>query len=181
MCRGHSHCMGWRKCCTMPTKQTIKAAERDKREGKSPGTQAGEFVKAEMDKIRKGQTGARSSKQAIAIGLSEARRAGVALKPPAKGKTSEKRRKNAERELTKGQRNEPIDPNRSRARTKAMRKEGTDAASPRALSRQASSAARQRSSADRSNTAKQAARTKGSAGRKAAGQKAARTRAQHSK
>ena len=87
----------------MPTKQTIKAAQRDKRQGKSPSTQAGEFVKAEMDRIRKGQTGARSSKQAIAIGLSEARRAGVDLKPPAKGKTSEKTRKNAEREYTKGQ------------------------------------------------------------------------------
>ena len=71
----------------MPTKQTIKAAQRDKRQGKSPSTQAGEFVKAEMDRIRKGQTGARSSKQAIAIGLSEARRASVDLKPPAKGKT----------------------------------------------------------------------------------------------
>lgn len=165
----------------MPTKQTIKAAERDKRQGKSPSTQAGEFVKAEMDKIRKGQTGARSSKQAIAIGLSEARRAGVALEPPAKGKTSEKTRKNAARELTKGQRNEPIDPVRSRARTKAMKKEGTEAASPKALSRQSTSAAKQRSSSDRSNSAKQAARTKGPSGRKAAAQKGARTRAQQSR
>jgi hypothetical protein len=165
----------------MPTKQTIQAAERDKREGKSASTQAGEFVKAEMDKIRKGQTGARSTKQAIAIGLSEARRAGVALKPPAKGKTSEKTRKNAERELVKGQQNEPINPARSRARTKAMKKEGTEAASPKALSRQATSAAKQRSSEDRSQSAKQAARTKGPAGRKAAAQKAARTRAQHSR
>ena len=165
----------------MPTKQTIKAAERDKRQGKSAGTQAGEFVKAEMDKIRKGQTGARSSKQAIAIGLSEARRAGVALKPPAKGKTSEKTRKNAERELAKGQRNEPIDPVRSRASTKAMKKEGTEAASPKALSRQATTAAKQRSSTERSNSAKQAARTKGPAGRKAAAQKGARTRAQYSR
>jgi hypothetical protein len=165
----------------MPTKETIKAAERDKREGKSPSTQAGEFVKAEMDKIRKGQTGARSSKQAIAIGLSEARRAGVALQPPAKGKTSEKTRKNAERAYEKGQRNEPIDPARSRARTKAMKKEGTEAASPQALSRQATTAARQRSSSDRSNAAKQAARTKGPAGRKAVAQKGAQTRAQQSK
>jgi hypothetical protein len=165
----------------MPTKQTIKAAQRDKRQGKSPGTQAGEFVKAEIDRIRKGQTGARSSKQAIAIGLSEARRAGVALKPPTKGKTSEKTRKNAEREYTKGQRNEPVNPNRSRARAAAMKKEGTEAASPRALSRQATAAAKQRSSEDRSQAAKQAARTKGPAGRKAAAQKAARTRAQHSR
>jgi hypothetical protein len=173
--------MGLRKCYTMPTKQTIRAAERDKRQGKSASTQAGEFVKAEMDKIRKGQTGARSSKQAIAIGLSEARRAGVALQPPAKGKTSAKTRKNAERELTKGQQHEPIDPTRSRARTMAQKKEGTEAASPQALSRQATTAAKQRSSADRSNAAKQAARTKGPAGRKAAAQKGARTRAQHSK
>ncbi|HEV9038210.1 MAG TPA: DUF6496 domain-containing protein [Puia sp.] len=165
----------------MPTKQTIKAAQRDKRQGKSASTQAGEFVKAEMDRIRKGQTGARSSKQAIAIGLSEARRAGVELKAPAKGKTSEKTRKNAERALAKGQRNEPIDPVRSRARTKAMKKEGTEAASPRALSRQATTAAKQRSSADRSNSAKQAARTKGPAERSAAAKKAARTRAQHSR
>ena len=81
----------------MPNKQTIEAAKRDKAQGKSASTQAGEFVKEEMDKIRSGKTGARNTKQAIAIGLSEARRAGVGLKPPARGKTSEKTRKNAER------------------------------------------------------------------------------------
>jgi hypothetical protein len=128
----------------MPTKQTIEAAKRDKQEGKSAGTQAGEFVKAEMDRIRKGQTGARNTKQAIAIGLSEARRAGVALKPPAAGKTSEKTRKNAEREFEKGQRHEPIDPTRSRARAKVQKKEGTEAASPAALSKQAKTAAKKR-------------------------------------
>ena len=162
----------------MPTKQTIAAAKRDKREGKSASTQAGEFVKAEMDKIRKGEHGARSAKQAVAIGLSEARRAGVDLKPPAKGKTSEKTRKNAQREYEKGQRHEPIDPTRSRARVKALKKENTDAASPKALSRQATSAAKQRSSSDRSRSAKQAAQTKGPQERSAAARKAARTRAQ---
>lgn len=74
----------------MPTKQTIEAAKRDKAQGKSASTQAGEFVKAEMDRIRKGQTGARNTKQAIAIGLSEARRAGVELKPRAEALLEEK-------------------------------------------------------------------------------------------
>ena len=162
----------------MPTKQTIEAAKRDKREGKSPSTQAGEFVKAEMDKIRKGEHGARSAKQAVAIGLSEARRAGVELKPPAKGKTSENTRKNAQREYEKGQRHAPVNPTRSRARIKALKKESTEAASPKALSRQSTTAAKQRSSSDRSRSAKQAARTKGPQERSAASRKAARTRAQ---
>ena len=162
----------------MPDKQTIEKAKRDKAQGKSASTQAGEFVQAEMDKIRKGQTGARSTKQAIAIGLSEARRAGVGLKPPAKGKTSEKTRKSAESAYEKGQRHEPISATRSRARTAAMKKEGRTAASPRALSKQAHTAAQQRSAASRSASAKQAARTKGPAERSAAARKAANTRAQ---
>jgi hypothetical protein len=162
----------------MPTKQTIEAAQRDKHEGKSPSTQAGEFVKAEMDKIRKGEHGARSAKQAVAIGLSEARRAGVELKPPARGTTSEKTRKNAERESAKGQRHEPVSPTRSRARVKALKKESTEAAGLKALSRQAHSAAMKRSPSDRSNSARQAARTKGPAERRSAAKKAARTRSQ---
>ena len=144
----------------MPTKSTIEAAKRDKAQGKSASTQAGEFVKAEMDRIRKGQTGARNTKQAIAIGLSEARRAGVDLKPPAKGKTSEKTRKNAEREYEKGQRHEPVSPKRSRAREKVQKKEGTKAASHEALSKQAKTAAQQRTAGERSASAKQAARTR---------------------
>src|ERR1700759_1540495 len=106
----------------MPTKETIEKAKRDKAQGKSASTQAGEFVKAEMDRIRKGETGARNTKQAIAIGLFRARRAGVAVEPAAKGKTSEKKRKNADRELEKGQRHEPINPTRSRAREKVQKK-----------------------------------------------------------
>jgi hypothetical protein len=162
----------------MPTKETIEAAQRDKQEGKSTSTQAGEFVKAEMDRIRKGQTGARNTKQAIAIGLSEARRAGVALKPPTAGKTSGKTRKNAEREYEKGQRHEPVDATRSRARTKVQKKEGTAAASPAALSKQAKTAAQQRTAGERSASARQAVRTKGPAERSASARKAANTRAQ---
>ncbi|HET9823987.1 MAG TPA: DNA-binding protein, partial [Chitinophagaceae bacterium] len=80
----------------MPEKKTVEAARRDKQQGKAPSTQAGEFVREEMEHIRKGKHGARSAKQAVAIGLSKARRAGVKLKPPAKGKTSEKTRRSAE-------------------------------------------------------------------------------------
>src|SRR6185312_7373248 len=79
----------------MPRKQTIKRARQDAREGKSPSTQAGEFVRDEIDKIRHGEHGARSTKQAIAIGLSEARRAGVKLPPPKKGRVSARTRRAA--------------------------------------------------------------------------------------
>ncbi len=95
----------------------------DKKEGKSASTQAGEFVHDEIEKIRKGEHGARSAKQAIAIGLSEARRAGVKLAPPKKGTVSEKTRMNAERESEKGQSHEPISRTRSRAVVKALRRE----------------------------------------------------------
>lgn len=134
-----------------------------------------------MDRIRKGATGARNTKQAIAIGLSEARRAGVELKPPAKGKTSEKTRKNAERELEKGKQHEPVNPTRSRARIAVQKKEGTAAASRAALSKQAKAAAQQRTSGERSAAAKQASRTKGPAERSAAARKAAHTRAQRAR
>src|SRR5205814_8967615 len=87
----------------MPEKETLERAQRDKREGKSPSTQAGEFVKEEIDHIREGKHGARSAKQAIAIGLSKARRAGVKLPPPRKGKVSEKTRAEATRDFAQGQ------------------------------------------------------------------------------
>src|SRR5262245_23076101 len=109
----------------MPDKKTIEKAKQDKRAGKSASTQAGEFVHDQIDKVRKGKHGARSTKQAIAIGLSEARRAGVNLKPPAKGKTSEKTRKSAESAYEKGQRHDPVSKTRSRAREKALEKEPT--------------------------------------------------------
>src|SRR5215207_9008343 len=85
----------------MPDKTTIEKAEQDKAEGKSPSTQAGEFVHDEIEKIRKGKHGARSAKQAIAIGLSEARRAGVKLPPPKTG--DEELKKKAQRDTEKGQ------------------------------------------------------------------------------
>jgi hypothetical protein len=160
----------------MPKQSTIDAANRDKAQGKSASTQAGEFIKEEMDKIRSGETGARNTKQAIAIGLSEARRSGVNLKPPAPGKTSEKTRRSAQSAYEKGQRHEPVDPTRSRAREKAMKKEPHTAASPAALSQQARTAAQQRTATDRSAAAKKAARTKGPSVRSAAAKKAAKAK-----
>src|SRR5256884_2741845 len=112
----------------MPDKKTLKRAQQDKREGKSPSTQAGEFVREEMEHIRKGKHGARSAKQAIAIGLSKARRAGVALKPPEKGKVPEKTRKSAESAYEKGQRQEPVSQTRSRACDNALKSESRSAA-----------------------------------------------------
>src|SRR5437763_8116858 len=101
----------------MPEKKTIERAREDKRAGKSPTTQAGEFVREEIHKIRRGEHGARSAKQAIAIGLSEARRAGVDLPPPAKGKASEKSRRSAERAYEVGQgKRRPRAPSAKRSR-----------------------------------------------------------------
>lgn len=164
----------------MPEKKTIERAEKDKREGKSASTQAGEFVREEIHHVREGKHGARSTKQAIAIGLSKARRAGVNLPPPRKGKTSEKTRANARRahEAGKGERaGRKPSARRSRATSDALKREGRGAGSRSALSRQARSAAGGRSAADRSAAAKKAARTKGSAGRSAAAKKAAASRA----
>ena len=144
----------------MPDKSTIRKALKDKQQGKSAGTQAGEFVHDEIEKIRDGEHGARSAKQAIAIGLSEARRAGVKLKPPKKGTVSEKTRANAERESKAGKKGKPISVKRSRARIKALKKEPRKTVSSAALSRQTKSAARKRSPASRSAAAKEAARTR---------------------
>ena len=126
----------------MPEKKTIERARQDAREGKAPTTQAGEFVREEMEHIREGKHGARSTRQAIAIGLSKARRAGVPLPPPKEGKTSERTRVQAQRDLAKG-RSGPKKPSakRSRAVKGALKREGRSAASPQALSRQARSAA----------------------------------------
>ncbi len=132
----------------MPEKQIVEKAQQDLREGKSPSTAAGEFVREEIHHVREGKHGARSPQQAIAIGLSEARRAGVPLKPPREGKTSAVSRKSAERDYEKGQRHpqrhkEGSSP-RSRARTRALKREGKDSASQAALSRHAKTAARSR-------------------------------------
>src|SRR3954454_19612407 len=102
---------------TMPDKRTVKRALQDKRAGKAPTTQAGEFVREEIHKIRRGEHGARSAKQAIAIGLSQARRAGVDLPPPGKGKTSAKTRRSAARAYEVGQgKRRPRSPSRKRSR-----------------------------------------------------------------
>lgn len=163
----------------MPEQRTIERARRDKRAGKAPSTQAGEFVREEMEHIREGKHGARSSKQAIAIGLSKARRAGVDLPPPGKGAVSEKTRRSAARAYARG-RGAPAksktSARRSRATERALQREGRSAASRSSLARQGRSAAAKRTRADRSAAARRAVRTKGPAERSAAARKAARTR-----
>ena len=162
----------------MPEKQIVERAKNAKRKGKSASTQAGEFVREEMHHIREGKHGARSTKQAIAIGLSKARRAGVGLPPPEKGKVSEKTRRSAKRAYEAGQRHRPKPSRRrSKATELALKREPRNAASRKALSRQARSAARKRTRTERSISARRAAQTKGRQGRSAAARKAARTRA----
>lgn len=166
----------------MPEKQTLARARADKRQGKAASTQAGEFIKEEMDHIREGVHGARSTKQAIAIGLSKARRAGVDLPPPSVGKTSAATRKRAVRDSATGHgapARRSATPRRSRASLDALKREGREAASRRALARQAHDAASSRSPGDRSRSAEQAVRTKGAVGRSAAARKAAHTRSIH--
>jgi hypothetical protein len=163
----------------MPEKQTMQRAREDKREGKSPTTQAGEFVREEMHHIREGKHGARSTKQAIAIGLSKARRAGVDLPPPKKGQTSERTRKSAERAYARGHGEPPKrspSSRRSRAIHRALEREGKSAASSASLSKQAHAAAQKRTAAERTAAAKKAAQTKGPAERHAAAMKAVRTK-----
>ena len=161
----------------MPNKRTIERARKDRREGKSASTQAGEFVREEIHHIREGKHGARSTKQAIAIGLSKARRAGVKLRAPAPGKTSEDTREQAKRDLRKGRGKKKVSVRRSRAMRRALEDEGRSAASKQSLSRQAKSAARRRDPEARSAAAREAARTKGPEERSRAARKAARTRA----
>lgn len=178
----------------MPDKSAMERAEKDRREGKSASTQAGEFVREEIHHIREGKHGARSTRQAIAIGLSEARRAGVALPPPKKGSSSEEIRRKSERDLEIGkqrgkqrrelsgeqrgeQRASRVSGTRAEASLGALEKESGAAASPAALAQQARAAASKRSPAERSAAARKGAQTKGVAGRSAAAAKAARTRA----
>lgn len=164
----------------MPEKETIERARRDKREGKALTTQAGEFIREEIHHIREGKHGARSVKQAIAIGLSKARQAGVDLPPPAKGTVSEKSRRSAVRAYARGHgappRSTPSS-RRSSAIFRALKREGHRAASHEALSRHAHAAAGKRTAAARSASARKAARTKGPAARSAAARKATHTRA----
>ena len=133
----------------MPDKETIDKAEEDLREGKAPSTAAGEFVRKEIEHIREGKHGARSPQQAIAIGLSEARRAGIPLKPPKQGKTTSTARKKAEKDYEKGQsdpRTEEKQTAGSKSRIEALKREPKSSASHAALSRHAKSAARKRKS-----------------------------------
>jgi hypothetical protein len=130
----------------MPRKRTVEKAREDERKGKAPSTQAGEFVREEIEHIREGKHGAASPKQAIAIGLSKARRAGVKLPPPRRGTTSEGTRQRAEKDVAAGARRKPRSPSpkRSRATTRALKRQGRSAASTEALSRQAKEAAARR-------------------------------------
>src|SRR5438034_11096983 len=116
----------------MPEEEPIERAREDQREGKSPSTQAGEFVREEMEHIREGEHGARSSEQAIAIGLSKARRAGVKLPPPKRGKARTKRQ--AKRDLAKSHRGKQPSRTRSRAVRGALKQESRRSASGKALS-----------------------------------------------
>ncbi len=123
----------------MPEKETIDRARKAAREGKSPSTQAGESVREEIEHVREGKHGARSPQQAIAIGLSKARRAGVNLKPPPAGKTSEETRTQAKRDYAKGksQTKKPVSAKRSRASKNALKRESKTSVSHDALSRHA--------------------------------------------
>lgn len=145
----------------MPTKEERELVKKMKKEGKTPSQQAGEFVRREIEQIRNKEHGAANTKQAIAIGLSEARRAGVDLPPPKKGKYDEEVREQAKRELAVG--DDPdykVNRKRSMAARKALKEEPTVAASPTALSRHARAAARARTPEERSASAKKAAATR---------------------
>jgi len=143
----------------MPRKSTLERARQAKRAGRAPSTQAGEFVREEIEHVREGKHGARSTKQAIAIGLSKARRAGVDLPPPKKG--SKKVKEQAKRDLRKGKKGtKKKSAVRSRAMREALKDEPHSAGSKLALSRHAKKAAKKRSAKDRSRASKKAARTR---------------------
>jgi hypothetical protein len=146
----------------MPEKATVQRAKRDLRKGKSASSAAGEFVREEMHHVREGKHGARSAKQAIAIGLSKARRAGVPLGTPKKGRASTATRKAAKRDITAGQHRGAHHTSRKRSRAveSALRREPHRAASHRALASHATHAAKQRTHAERSASARKAARTR---------------------
>lgn len=145
----------------MPNKETVDKAKRDLAEGKQPSTAAGEFVREEIEHVREGKHGARNTKQAIAIGLSKARRSGVPLPPPGEGQASTRTRRSAERDTAAGRhpRRKPS-PRRSRATSNALRDEGQQPASRKALSTQAKRASKRRSPKARSQAARKAATTR---------------------
>ena len=171
----------------MPEKATLHRVDKDRREGKAPSTQAGEFVREEIEHVREGKHGARSSRQAIAIGLSKARRAGVGLPPPRDGATSRRTRRRAVRDARAGSRavstrrsratlraltregraagSRAVSTRRSRATLRALTREGRAAGSRDALSRQGRKAAARRSKRSRSRAATRAAATRKRGGR----------------
>jgi hypothetical protein len=144
----------------MPERRTVERARKARRQGKAPTTQAGEFVREEVHHVREGKHGARSTKQAIAIGLSKARRAGVELPPPEKGKTSERTRRSAESALRRGRSRRKPSARRAGAARTALRRERRSAASRSALAAQARRAARRRGTRSLKAAARKAARTR---------------------
>jgi len=144
------------------TKKPTKSSQQKGRAAKTPSAKAGDFVREEIELIRHGAHGARSAKQAIAIGLSKARRAGVKLAPPKRGSVSEETRKKALRDTQKAKsgHSAPKSRKRSQATVKALKREGSASVSKAALSRQTKAAARRRTPAERSASAKKAARTR---------------------
>ena len=165
----------------MPEDEVLKRVAKDREEGKSPSTQAGEFVREEIHHVREGKHGVKSPQQAIAIGLSKARRAGVKLPAPRNGASS-RTREQAQRDVRKG-RSAKRRPSRGRSRAtlRALKREGRQGASRSSLSRHARATARMRGGRARHNSALKAVSTKGKAGRRRAAEKAARTRAKHRK
>jgi Family of unknown function (DUF6496) len=162
----------------VPSKDTIERARQDAEQGKSPSTQAGEFVREEIHHVREGVHGARSIKQAIAIGLSKARRAGVKLQPPAKGKASNAVRRQAARDLAKAGARSKSSKRRSQATLAALQRESKRTASRDALVAQARATSRSRGPANRHRASMKAVRTKGVEGLRRAAKKAARLRSQ---
>jgi len=160
----------------MVHQNTVEEARRDAKEGKSPSTQAGEFVREEIHHVRDGVHGARSTKQAIAIGLSKARRAGVKLPLPTDGKVSNAARKQAVRDSARGRLRPELSGKRSRAKLTALQRESYATASHEALAAQTRASSRRRETAARHRASMKAVRTKGAEGIRWAAKKAARTR-----
>jgi hypothetical protein len=131
----------------MPERSTVERSKKALREGKRPTTAAGEFVREEIEHVREGKHGARSPRQAIAIGLSKARRAGVPLPPPKKGQAQERTRRSAKRDYEVGQKKrkpEAPSPRRAAATRAALQGERKGSTSRRALSAQSRRAAARR-------------------------------------
>ena len=158
----------------MPEQKTIERARADRRAGKSASTSAGEFVREEIHHVREGKHGARSAKQAIAIGLSKARRAGVRMPLPRKGASSARTRARARSDAKQGRTRARARPSRERSKAvrSALRREGRAAGSHAAISRQVHKSALRRSATDRSRSARKAARTRARGRRSHGGRRA---------